>query len=451
MKSIILAIVRSPRLRDALLKISDRLFSSLEFGETLQDYSSSARTKHVGLRIIEYDLIRYLSDEERIHFYKKDCPTIILTQVGSEHYAFSVSPYIQLNSKHDSGTEEIARIINRNYQPLSSGSLYSKGEGIQFVSRNPKMLEIFQSAKKVAQFNTHVLLLGESGTGKDVLAQLIHAFSKRNERNMVKVNCAAIPGDLLETEMFGYRKGAFTNAYEDKRGKIQLANGSTLFLDEIGELDLPLQAKLLRVIETGEVDIIGGIEPVKVDIRLISATNQNLRKSVEMKRFREDLYYRLNVVNFQLIPLRDRPEDIPLLFEHFLSFFCKKYNKRINNRRPESLKDLYEYAWPGNVREFRNFMERLVVQTYAAEIDTDLMRHEIENLTRQQQSNHGAGDLAAYLENEEKQHILRTLSENNYKILATARELGISRISMFRKLKKHGIEVMNLKNRKGPH
>ncbi len=444
-----MAIVRSPRLRDALLKISDRLFSPLEFGEKLQDYSNIAKTKHVGLRIIEYDLIRYLSDEERVHFYKKDCPTIILTQVGSEHYAFSVSPYIPLNSGHDSRTEEIAKMINRNYQPLSSGSLYSRGEEIQFVTRNPKMLEIFRSAKKVAQFNTHVLLLGESGTGKDVLAQLIHAFSKRSERNMIKVNCAAIPPDLLETEMFGYRKGAFTNAYEDKKGKIILANGSTLFLDEIGELDLPLQAKLLRVIETGEVDVIGGIEPVKVDIRLISATNQNLRKSVEMKRFREDLYYRLNVVNFQLIPLRDRPEDIPLLLEHFLSFFCKKYNKRINSLRSESLKDLFEYAWPGNVREFRNFVERLVVQAHDVEIDKDLIRHEIDNLTRERQSDYGEEDLAAYLENEEKQHILRTLSENNYKILATARELGISRISMFRKLKKHGIEVKNLKNRKG--
>jgi len=443
--SCILAITRSEEMRKYLLSMKSRFFGPIEFRENIGDYTEVMQKKHIGLLIVDYDTVRYLNDKERSYFYRIDCPRIILTRREDEFFSFPIPRFIRLGTLGSLQSDHFVKLVNEYYHPLPAGSLFTQGTDVQFVTRNPKMLEIFRNAKKVAQFDTSVLLLGESGTGKDVLARVIHHQSRRSARPMVKVNCAAIPSNLLEAEMFGYLKGSFTHAFQDKIGKIQLANGSTLFLDEIGDLDRSLQAKLLRVIETGEVDVIGSVHPVKVDVRFISATNQDIKKAVLEKRFREDLYYRLNVVHFYLIPLRDRLEDIPLLTEYFISVFNRKYVKKISGVDEQGLKKLFEYHWPGNVRELQHFVERLIIQTSDEIIESDLVAQEMEALNWGEVSNQDHTELKSFLEDQEKQHIIQTLVRMNFKVGQAAEALGISRISLFRKMKKFGIDVQQLK------
>jgi len=397
--SIILAVTQSPQIEHAIRNIESQLCSSVIFISRLRDYHSISRKNHVGLLVVEYAIVRYLTDEERVYFYSLDCPKVVITSVKDEVFSFPIPVYVKLGEPGNLLSENLGKLINEYFRPLPPGSRFSTGTEIQFITRDSRMLKIYQSALKVARYNTHVLLLGENGTGKDVLAHLIHQNSKRNEHAIVKINCAAIPATLLETEMFGYRKGAFTDAFRDKMGKVQLANGSTLFLDEIGDLDASLQGKLLRVLETGEVDVIGGLQPVKVDVRFISATNQDLKQAVKSGTFREDLYYRINVV----------------------------------------------YHWPGNVRELRHFSERLVLRCQDNEFDPKMVEEEIDVLDYQHTSKAVDSDLNRFMENQEKQFLLRWLTKNDFKILKTASDLGISRISLFRKMKKYRIDPRQLK------
>jgi PAS domain S-box-containing protein len=221
--------------------------------------------------------------------------------------------------------------------------------------------KILTDAESVAETNATVLLLGESGTGKELLARAIHNISNRKDKPLIKVNCAAIPRELIESELFGHKKGSFTGAFSDKEGKFKLADGGTLFLDEIGELPLDLQPKLLRAIQESEIEQIGGTQVQKVDIRIIAATNRNLEQEVQNKNFREDLYFRINVFPILIPPLRDRPEDIPILIEHFVDKFCKKYNKSIKLISKDTKNKLQNYKWPGNIRELENLIERSVI------------------------------------------------------------------------------------------
>lgn len=446
MQSLIIAIIKTTALERALDQIKEQLCSPMEMIEELCEFKRVSRKKHVGLTIVEYEILRNLEKNELADFFEIDSPLIILARIGNDYYSLPVRHLNRVNTPKEMVPVSLAKIINQNFCPLQPGAQF-RSEQEQFITRNLEMQKIYQNARRVAQYKTHVLLLGESGTGKDIIAGIIHRYSNRNSRIMVKVNCAAIPSSLLESEMFGYRKGAFTDAYQDKIGKIQLANGSSLFLDEIGDLNPRLQAKLLRVIETGEVDVIGSVHPVQVDVRLITATNQDLKKAVMDGKFREDLYYRLKVITLQLVPLRKRLEDIPLLFDYFISLFSKKYNKKPLQLSKETLSKIYDYHWPGNVRELRNFVERLVVQNQGTEINEDLLQQEIENLDWQEPSMRSQHRLEAVIMNDEKQHILRTLYKTDYKVLKTAEELGISRISLFRKIKKYNIDVQKLKQR----
>ncbi len=445
MDNVILAIVKSSFLREAILQNKAQFFGPVVFKESLEEYYKLDQRFHVELIILEYDVFRFLDDDFRLHFYNINCPRVIITKADHEIFAFPVPGYSYLGKEKNITMNDFVSLVNDYYQPVPTGSVYSEGEELQFITRHPKMLEIFENIKRIAVFDTHILLLGESGTGKDVLAKIIHNCSRRKGKPMVKVNCAAIPPNLLETEMFGFRKGAFTNAYEDKIGKIQLANGSTLFLDEIGDLDIGLQAKLLRVIDTGELDIIGGLHPIKVDVRIISATNQDLTKAIEDGKFRKDLYYRLNVVNFRLIPLRERPEDIPLLIRYFTNLFNKKYKKRVAEIKREALKPVFEYDWPGNVRELRHFVERLIIQCTSNIVDRDMVKQEIEALSSGRSNKPTNKSLEEWITEQEKNIIIKTLKECDFKILETARKLQISRQSLFRKIKKFGIDIKKLK------
>lgn len=439
-----LAIVKDPVLKNYLRQVENEFFVPFEFRDSLLDYESLRQKKYVGLIVIDYEQIRYLSEEERSHFYRIDCPRIMLTKINGRHYALPVSRAFPLNRQDNFARQDLVKIMQEYFRPLPAISSPHSQE-IPFVTRNVKMQQMLAIAKRIAQYDTHVLILGESGTGKDLLARILHRFSKRHERPMIKVNCAAIPANLLETEMFGYKKGAFTDAFEDKPGKIQMANGSTLFLDEIGDMDLHLQAKLLRVVEVGEADVIGANEPTRVNIRLISATNQNLARLVEEGRFRADLYYRLNVVNFKIPPLRERPEDIPALMEHFLAVFNEKYKKNVQGMEPAALKEILNYHWPGNVREFAHFMERLVSQAAEEVLPLEMIRRELQSQVGNAPPDGADRSLARFLENQERQFIIKSLINTDLRIGETAKILKISRASLFRKMRKYHIDVGALK------
>ena len=229
------------------------------------------------------------------------------------------------------------------------------------IGDHEKMQKVFEIVEKVADTDSTILILGESGTGKELIAKAIHYNSYRRERPFIPVNCAAIPSELLESELFGHEKGAFTNAIRTRIGRFELANGGTVFLDEIGDMNPLLQSKLLRVLQERQFERIGGIKTIKIDIRVIAATHQDLKQAVQQKRFREDLYYRLNVIPLRIPPIRERKTDIPLLAHHFLDHFNRSKKKRIRGINDEAMERLIAYEWPGNVRELENTIERVVI------------------------------------------------------------------------------------------
>jgi DNA-binding NtrC family response regulator len=250
----------------------------------------------------------------------------------------------------------------------------------QIISQNEKMLQIFQLIKKVAFTSTNIMITGESGTGKELIARSIHRTGNRQEGPFVAINCAAIPSELMESEMFGHERGAFTGAHSRTIGKFEYANGGTLFLDEISVLRSDLQAKLLRVLQEREIERIGSNKPIKIDIRVISATNTNLENAVTQGKFRQDLYFRLNVIPISIPPLRERKGDIPMLARHFINKFNTAFNKKVPGFTGKALSALTKYYWPGNIRELENLIERLVVLSTSEE-QIDLKEIPLEILT----------------------------------------------------------------------
>ena len=292
-------------------------------------------------------------------------------------------------------------------------------------------------AKKVAVTDAAVLLTGETGTGKEVFAQAIHQGSKRNKQNFVAVNCSAFGKELLESEMFGHKVGSFTGALKDRKGLFEEANHGTIFLDEIGEMALELQAKLLRVLETGEFMKVGESKPTKVDVRLIAATNRNLVEEVNRGTFREDLFYRISVFQIQLPSLAQRTVDIEILSNHFLSFFASKMNKRITNISKESMEALKLHGWKGNIRELRNTIERAVILSTEQQIVLSDLPMEIQ--LKEPVSQHNS--ISAFeLASAEKLHIQKVMNHTNGNKTKTAELLGIALTTLYRKLAEYGIE-----------
>ncbi len=308
-------------------------------------------------------------------------------------------------------------------------------EGVVGVSE--KINTLLEMVKKVAQTDSTVLILGESGTGKSLIAKKIHILSDRKENPFITINCAAIPENLLEAELFGYEKGAFTGAVSRKKGKFELADGGTVFLDEIGDMPLSLQAKLLRVLQDKEVERLGGDKTIKVDVRIIAATNKNLEELVREGKFREDLYYRLNVVPIHLPPLRERKEDIPLLAEHFLEKFNRKYSKSVR-LSPEAVRALMEYPWHGNVRELENIVERLVIMNEGVIRDRDLPSH---ILAYAEVSDISPSNLPQELEKTERERIEEALKKTGYVKSRAAKLLGYTLRQLDYRIQKYGIEV----------
>ena len=302
------------------------------------------------------------------------------------------------------------------------------------ITKSPKMRQIIELIGVVAKSNTTVLITGESGTGKELVARAIHSQSRRRDRPFVAVSCAALPESLLSSELFGHEKGAFTGAHIQRKGKIEFANRGTLFLDEIGEMSANIQVHLLRVLEEKEFARVGGNELVRADVRIISATNKDLRKAVASGQFREDLYYRLNVVNIELPPLRERKEDILLLARHFLKKFAQENQKALSGLSREVSDFLLKYQWPGNVRELENTIERAVILAKGRYIDTDSLL--------QRASASGTSALpGTSLKEIERNHIMGILNQTSSNYTEAARILGISRATLYHKVKAYGLDV----------
>ncbi len=314
-------------------------------------------------------------------------------------------------------------------------------ERIQFIGQSPAIDALRSVIRRVADTELAVLILGENGTGKEVAAQSIHYWSRRRERPFIAVNCAAIPESLAESELFGHEKGAFTDAREARAGKFELAAGGTLFLDEIGDLTLGGQSKLLRVLEEKLIVRVGGSTPIHTDARVIAATNQNLAEMVRQKRFREDLYFRLNVVTLDLPPLRDRPEDILLLAEHFLKDFCAKARRRVPQFSAAARKRLESHAWPGNVRELRNLMERLAYLQAEDRIEAD----EIAFILSPRGESAMVSDMRQTLADAtfefQVEYIKRAVQQAQGNMSEAASRLGLHRSNLYRKMRQLGMSA----------
>ena len=314
----------------------------------------------------------------------------------------------------------------------------------QIVGESPRMVELRQLIQTVAPSNATVLILGESGTGKELIAGSLHSLSQRKDASYVRINCAAIPEALLESELFGHEKGAFTGALRHKPGRVEEADGGTIFLDEIGDMSRPLQAKLLRFLEDGSFTRVGGNEELRVDVRLIAATNRDIVAAIRQNEFREDLFHRLNVVQLCPPPLRDRGTDVILLADHFLAHFNLVMNKQVRKISAAAQQKLLTHHWPGNVRELRNVIERAVILETATEIqprnlpdfhiETRLRKSEIPPVT-------GAHSLDELLANFERDLIMHTLEQNRHNLNKTAEQLKISRHALRYRMQRLAIHI----------
>lgn len=319
------------------------------------------------------------------------------------------------------------------------------------------MKQIQELIRRVAPTTGSVLITGENGTGKELIAHNIHALSPRFSKAFVEVNCAAIPEELIESELFGHEKGAFTGATQLRRGKFDLANGGTLFLDEIADMSLKTQAKILRILQEQKFERVGGSSTISVDVRIVAATNKDLRTEIQKGNFREDLFYRLNVIPFHVQPLRERKGDIAILAEHFIKEFSNTHGRPVRSITSEAMRLLESYGWPGNVRELRNLMERLVILTPESQAGapiqpSDLLSHlqfeatpsteSIVSSAAPQSVTVGAGKSFKDARSDfEKEFILNTLKQNDWNISKTAAVLGLERSHLHRKIKSYGIET----------
>jgi transcriptional regulator with GAF, ATPase, and Fis domain len=307
----------------------------------------------------------------------------------------------------------------------------------EIVSKSKSFRRVLQQIEQVASTNATVLIMGESGTGKELIARAVHNISNRSKRPLVKVNCATLPANLIESELFGHERGAFTGAMERKIGRFELADGGTIFLDEIGELPVELQAKLLRVLQEGEFERLGNPKTMKVNVRVIAATNRNLALAIEKREFREDLYYRLNVFPINCPPLRERKEDIPLLVKHFLHKHESRVGKKITHVPTEVMDTLSSYDWPGNIRELENLIERAMIlsQGISLEYGDWLPSNKSSQIEKGKNTPATLADL-------ERMHILEVLRKTNWKVSGArgaAKILGLNPTTLEARIKKMGI------------
>lgn len=420
----------------AILKVKERVFdlilmdirmikvSGLEALEQIQ-------TINPAIRVII--MTAYSSIETAVEALKK----------GAYDYLTKPLDFEKLRLTIERATENM---LLRKENQLLKMSLEDRFDKENIIARSPVMVKLLETVAHVAQSDASVLITGESGTGKELIAGATHYNSPRREAPFIKINCAAITETLLESELFGHEKGAFTGAQRKKEGKFILANGGSIFLDEVSEMPLSMQVKLLRVIQEREITRVGGEEVLKVDVRIIAATNRDLKELILKGTFREDLYYRLNVVDLFIPPLRERKEDIPLIAQRFLQIFSEKNGKKMKGFTPKAMDKLINHDWPGNVRELINAIERGVVLSHSEFLDMeDFMAptplSDIEPPAPASSSETLIIDESLTLEKAEKTIILKTLGTVNGNKSEAARRLGITRKTLHKKLKEYGMDT----------
>lgn len=390
----------------------------------------------------------------KIKAYDENLPIIMLSAQGNVEVA--------VDSLRKGAYDYFAKPIDSNkLEPaiknaLSNYELHKRIEELQehleyefsfdhIISADQRMQDVFRLVSKIMDNDITVLIHGESGTGKELIARAIHFNGRRKENPFVVVNCASIPRELLESELFGHEKGSFTGAHQRKIGKFELANGGTLFLDEIGEMEMSLQAKILRVIQQREFERVGGNVTIKTDVRILSATNRDLQKMVEENEFREDLFYRLNSFPIVVPPLRDRRGDIVILINHFIEKFNEKLNVNIKGVTKKALKILYDYNWPGNIRELENTIERCVILTDKQEIDVDVLPEQIlspvenYNIDKNQVMFSENSSIIPF-EMLKKEAIKHALERTNGNVVEAAKKLNIGRATLYRLMEKYEID-----------
>ena len=410
-----------------------------------------ARHFHLVLTDLKMPDVSGIEILEAVRRDSPETPVILITAFGTIESAVEATrkgaaDYLLKPLKDP---EELRRVVGRALHErrledavAAQDGREAAGDDAGIVGQSPALRRVLDLARSVAPSPTTVLITGESGTGKELIARAIHRWSPRADGPFVAVNCAALPDGLLESELFGHERGAFTGAVAQRRGRFELAHGGSLFLDEVGDMSPALQGKLLRVLETQEFERVGGTRTVRVDVRVIAATNADLGAAAAARRFREDLYYRLSVFPIQLPPLRQRPEDILPLADHFLGRLRRTLRKPVAGFTPEAQARLRAYAWPGNVRELENAMERAAI----------LARREVlspEDLPRHVASGVGLGAAPPLpgeesLAEVEKAHILQTLERLGWNYSRAAEVLGIGRTTLWRKLKEYGLERQRL-------
>ena len=455
---------------NTILVVDDEPNYLIVLSELLKDEGFevlTARSGDDGLKIVEEtDLDLVITDMrmpkmdglellKAIKNYNKDLPVIMITAFGEVEkavVAMQAGAYNYLTKPFNN--EELLVNINKaiEHYSLLRENLRLRGEArvrygfASIVGKNARMQEIYHLIEKVAPTSASVLITGESGTGKELVARAIHINSPREKDPFISVNCAALPETLLESELFGHERGAFTGATTMRKGRFELADTGTLFLDEIGDIPLPLQAKLLRVLQERSFERVGGVKPIKVDVRIITATNRDLKEEVDTGNFREDLYYRLNVLHIHLPPLRERADDIPMLADYFINKFSKLLDKPDLKISGDALRYLTGYSWEGNVRELENTIERAAILCSGDIIQVDDVHPDtvdgenVENLSPN-------GDYEKFLPADlplpevlsgvEEQMLKRALEDANYVQARAAKSLGITKSLLQYKMKKY--------------
>lgn len=317
------------------------------------------------------------------------------------------------------------------------GQIATLADGREFIGISQVAEELRQRAQIVGKTDSAVLITGETGTGKEVLANMIHRCSNRADKPFICVNCGALNENLIESELFGSEKGAYTGAGTQRKGRFEIANGGTIFFDEIGELSLNMQTRLLRVLQEKSFERVGGYETIKSDFRLITATNRNLKQEVADGRFRADLYYRINIIPIEIPPLRERPEDIPALCQNFLDSYSREMNKNVQTIDDETIKALQKYNWPGNVRELRNVVERMVVLSHDGIPDLDSLPEEIRELPADDKPEEA---LRTQMKAFEKDYIVKIMNKHSGNVAKAAEEMQIARKNLYKKLNEYDIK-----------
>jgi len=385
-------------------------------------------------------------------------PVIIMTAYASQRTAIEAVNrgafhYLIKHAKNDEIKMVVRNALDmrrvRRENMLLKRQLRKSSDIRTIIGKSEKIMEIFKLIDKVADTDSTIMIYGESGTGKELIARAIHFKSNRANNPFVSVNCGALPESLLESELFGHVKGSFTGAIRDKDGLFKVAQGGTFFLDEVGETSPTIQVKLLRVLQEREIIPVGGTTPIKVDVRLIAATNSDLEKAVSEDKFRADLFYRLNVIPIHLPPLRERRDDIPLLVNHFL----KKFNERLRPDAPktvtkEAMELFIDYDWPGNVRELENVIERAIILEEGPEITPDSLPEAIRRRERRT-TNLIVDKAQVTLEELEKEYLIKVLNDTNWQKKKASQILGINASTLYRKIQRYGLEKERNKEKVG--